>query len=247
MQRRHADPPTKAASEAQACCEAVLQHVDGGVVSGASCAGPGRVRAHFNNWGSWGVRGCSGAEGSGRVGDHDERRVHTGGSPSDSGSATATEVSASLRICRTGSALHSLPDYLRDRLINGAGVRLLLGDTELGQHVDDGVRGLTSSSPGQLVDSNFTDKYRQLRIALRLIGIRSSLHGIKILFLDPRVRYRNIPGFRPFRIGRVPPILVPIRCSPDASSATNSRWHPRSSHLRSRPVRLAPAGSQTAP
>jgi hypothetical protein len=53
------------------------------------------------------------------------------------------------------STLHPLPDDFGYRLINGAGVSLLLGDAELGQHVDDGVRG-DLKLPGQLIDSDFT-------------------------------------------------------------------------------------------
>ena len=55
------------------------------------------------------------------------------------------------------STLHPLPDYFGHRLINGAGVSLLLGNAELRQHVDDGVRG-DLKLPCQLVDSNFTHK-----------------------------------------------------------------------------------------
>jgi hypothetical protein len=55
------------------------------------------------------------------------------------------------------SALHPLPDYFGHRLINRAGVRFLLGNAELGQHVDDGVRG-DLKLPCQLVDSNFTHR-----------------------------------------------------------------------------------------
>jgi len=55
------------------------------------------------------------------------------------------------------ATLHPLPDYFRHRLINRAGVGLLLGDTELGQHVDDGVRG-DFQLPCELIDSNFTHK-----------------------------------------------------------------------------------------
>jgi hypothetical protein len=55
------------------------------------------------------------------------------------------------------ATLHPLPDYFRHRLINRAGVGFLLGDTELGQHVDDGVRG-DFQLPGELIDSNFTHK-----------------------------------------------------------------------------------------
>jgi hypothetical protein len=55
------------------------------------------------------------------------------------------------------SALHPLTDYFRHWLINGAGVGLLLGDAELGQHVDDGVRG-DFQLPCELIDSNFTHK-----------------------------------------------------------------------------------------
>jgi len=53
------------------------------------------------------------------------------------------------------STLHSLTDYLRNWLIHGAGVGLLLGHAELGQHVDDGVRG-DLELPCELIDSNFT-------------------------------------------------------------------------------------------
>jgi hypothetical protein len=55
------------------------------------------------------------------------------------------------------STLHPLPDYFRHRLIDGAGMGFLLGDTELGQHVDDGVRG-DLQLPCELIDSNFTHK-----------------------------------------------------------------------------------------
>ncbi len=55
------------------------------------------------------------------------------------------------------SALHPLPDYFRHRVVNGTGVGLLLGNAELRQHVDDGVRG-DLKLPCQLVDSNFTHK-----------------------------------------------------------------------------------------
>lgn len=55
------------------------------------------------------------------------------------------------------ATLHSLADDFRHRLINRAGVGFLLGDTELGQHVDDGVRG-DFQLPCELIDSNFTHK-----------------------------------------------------------------------------------------
>ncbi len=55
------------------------------------------------------------------------------------------------------STLHPLPDYFRHRLINGTGVGLLLGNAELWQHVDDGVRG-DLKLPCELIDSNFTHK-----------------------------------------------------------------------------------------
>jgi hypothetical protein len=55
------------------------------------------------------------------------------------------------------STLHPLTDYLGHWLINRAGVRFLLAHTELGQHVDDGMRG-DLKLPGQLIDSNFTHK-----------------------------------------------------------------------------------------
>ncbi len=55
------------------------------------------------------------------------------------------------------STLHSVPDYFRHRLINRAGVGFLLGDTELRQHVDDGMRR-DFQLPCELIDSNFTHK-----------------------------------------------------------------------------------------
>jgi hypothetical protein len=55
------------------------------------------------------------------------------------------------------ATLHSVPDYFGHRLIDGAGVGFLLGDTELGQHVDNGVRG-DFQLPCELIDSNFTHK-----------------------------------------------------------------------------------------
>jgi hypothetical protein len=58
---------------------------------------------------------------------------------------------------RARSALHPLADYFRHGLINRAGMGLLLGDAELGQHVNDGVRG-DLKLPGELIDSNFTHK-----------------------------------------------------------------------------------------
>ena len=42
---------------------------------------------------------------------------------------------------RPARAVQPLAKQLSHRLVNGAGVRLFLGDTELRQHVDDGVRG----------------------------------------------------------------------------------------------------------
>jgi hypothetical protein len=59
--------------------------------------------------------------------------------------------------CSARSTLHPLPDYFRHRLINGAGVSFLLGNAELGQHVDDGMRG-DLQLPCELIDSNFTHK-----------------------------------------------------------------------------------------
>lgn len=53
------------------------------------------------------------------------------------------------------STLHPLTDYFGHGLIHGAGVGLFLGHAELGQHVDDGVRG-DLKLPGELIDSNFT-------------------------------------------------------------------------------------------
>lgn len=55
------------------------------------------------------------------------------------------------------SALDSLPDDFRHGLINGAGVGLLLADSELGQHVDNGMGG-DLQLPCELIDSNFAHK-----------------------------------------------------------------------------------------
>jgi hypothetical protein len=55
------------------------------------------------------------------------------------------------------SPLNPLPNYFGHRPINGTGVGLFLGNAELWQHVDDGMRGDLKLSC-QLVDSNFTHK-----------------------------------------------------------------------------------------
>jgi hypothetical protein len=52
------------------------------------------------------------------------------------------------------SALQSLPDNQRDRLVDGAGMGFLFGNTELGQHVDNRVRW-NFELPCQLVDADF--------------------------------------------------------------------------------------------
>jgi hypothetical protein len=59
--------------------------------------------------------------------------------------------------CSTRATLHPLADYFRHRFVNGAGVSLFLGNAELGQHVDDRVRG-DLKLPCELIDSNFTHK-----------------------------------------------------------------------------------------
>jgi hypothetical protein len=51
-------------------------------------------------------------------------------------------------------ALQAFPDNQRDRFVNGAGMGFLLRDTELGQHVDNGVRW-DFELPCQLVDADF--------------------------------------------------------------------------------------------
>ncbi len=58
---------------------------------------------------------------------------------------------------RAAPALDSLPDDFRHRLINGTGVGLLLADSELGQHVDNGMGG-DLQLPCELIDSNFAHK-----------------------------------------------------------------------------------------
>jgi hypothetical protein len=55
---------------------------------------------------------------------------------------------------RACSTLQSIPDDLLDAFVNRAGVSLLFGDTELGQHVDDEVRW-NFELPCQLVDTDF--------------------------------------------------------------------------------------------
>jgi len=55
------------------------------------------------------------------------------------------------------STLQALPDDLRDRFVNGAGVGLLFGNTELGQHVDNRVRR-NFELPCQLVDADFNHR-----------------------------------------------------------------------------------------
>jgi hypothetical protein len=55
------------------------------------------------------------------------------------------------------AALHPLTDDFRHRLIDGAGVGLLLADSELGQHVDNGMGG-DLQLPCELIDSNFAHK-----------------------------------------------------------------------------------------
>ena len=54
-------------------------------------------------------------------------------------------------------ALHSQPKLLGNVIIDRTGVGFLLGDAELGQHVDDFVGG-NLQLPCQLVDANFTHK-----------------------------------------------------------------------------------------
>ncbi len=96
------------------------------------------------------------------------------------------------------STLHPLPDDFCHRLINGAGVGLLFGDAELGQHVDDGVRG-DLKLPGQLIDSDFTHKYRQRLLAPRLTDPLRVLYSIKFLFLIRHVGGSgNMRGFHCF-------------------------------------------------
>jgi hypothetical protein len=53
--------------------------------------------------------------------------------------------------------LHPLTNDFRYWLINGTGVGLLLANSELGQHVDDGMRR-DFQLPCELIDSNFTHK-----------------------------------------------------------------------------------------
>jgi hypothetical protein len=52
------------------------------------------------------------------------------------------------------STLQAFPDNQCDGFVNGAGMGFLLGDTELGQHVDNGVRW-NFQLPCQLVDADF--------------------------------------------------------------------------------------------
>jgi hypothetical protein len=51
-------------------------------------------------------------------------------------------------------SVYALPDQLRNRFINRAGVRLLFGDADLRQHFYDHVRW-NLQLPRQLVDADF--------------------------------------------------------------------------------------------
>jgi len=55
---------------------------------------------------------------------------------------------------RACSTLHTQAKLLGDVVVNGAGVGFLLGNTELGQHVDNRVRW-NFQLPCQLVDADF--------------------------------------------------------------------------------------------
>ena len=57
-------------------------------------------------------------------------------------------------------ALYALAHQLGDIVVQGAGVSFLLGDAELRQHFEDGMRG-DLELPGQLVDANFAHKRQQ--------------------------------------------------------------------------------------
>jgi hypothetical protein len=55
------------------------------------------------------------------------------------------------------SALNAQPKLFGHVVVNGTRVGFLLGNAELGQHVDDGVRR-DLKLPCELIDSNFTHK-----------------------------------------------------------------------------------------
>ncbi len=65
-----------------------------------------------------------------------------------------------LRRRRFCGALYALAHALGDVFIKGTGVSFFLGDTQLRQHLEDGMRG-DFELPGQLVDANFAHKRQQ--------------------------------------------------------------------------------------
>ena len=96
--------------------------------------------------------------------------------------------------CRFFGALDALPDQFRNRIVNGAGVSLLLGNAEIRQHVHDDVRR-NFEFPGQLVDTDFAHITRRLTDFLRV------LYGIRFLFLIRRIGDWEFGCFWRFRFG----------------------------------------------
>jgi len=65
---------------------------------------------------------------------------------------------AGLGLCvQRFASLDAKPNQFGNRFVDGAGVGLFLNDTELGKHVEDGVRW-NLELPRQLVDTDFTHK-----------------------------------------------------------------------------------------
>jgi len=79
---------------------------------------------------------------------------------------------------RFSLTLNTFPHEFGYRFIDGAGVSLLLGDAELGQHFEDHVRG-NLELPGKLIDTNFAHIDSNALVTRRLTDILRVLYGIK--------------------------------------------------------------------
>jgi hypothetical protein len=87
------------------------------------------------------------------------------------------------------ASLDALPNQFRNRSVDGAGVGLFLSDTELGKHLEDGMRW-NLELPRQLVYANFTHKSCKRAYSAVLTDLLRVLYGIKF-------------GLRFRRIGRI--------------------------------------------
>src|SRR6266851_1497194 len=79
---------------------------------------------------------------------------------------------------RRFASLDALPNQFRNRFVDGAGVCLLLSDTELGEHLEDDMRW-DLELPRQLVDANFTHKRCERAFSAVLTDLLRVLYGIK--------------------------------------------------------------------